>query len=45
MAAAADPVVHRYRYSLRSHQQRRDGTRADVVVYGLLAGELAVAKR
>jgi RimJ/RimL family protein N-acetyltransferase len=30
---------------LRSHQQRRDGTRADVVVYGLLAGELAVAKR
>jgi RimJ/RimL family protein N-acetyltransferase len=25
---------------LRSHQQLRDGTRADVLVYGLLAGEL-----
>jgi RimJ/RimL family protein N-acetyltransferase len=30
---------------LRSHQQRRDGTRADVLVYGLLAGELAPARR
>ncbi len=26
---------------LRSHQQLRDGTRADVLVYGLLAGELS----
>ena len=30
---------------LRSHQQLRDGTRADVLVYGLLAGELAPARR
>jgi RimJ/RimL family protein N-acetyltransferase len=30
---------------LRSHQQRRDGTRADVLVYGLLAGELVPVKR
>jgi RimJ/RimL family protein N-acetyltransferase len=30
---------------LRSHQQLRDGTRADVLLYGLLAGELAPARR
>jgi RimJ/RimL family protein N-acetyltransferase len=30
---------------LRSHQQLRDGTRADVFVYGLLAGELVTARR
>jgi RimJ/RimL family protein N-acetyltransferase len=30
---------------LRSHQQLRDGTRADVLVYGLLAGELVVPAR
>jgi ribosomal-protein-alanine N-acetyltransferase len=30
---------------LRSHQQLRDGTRADVFVYGLLAGEQVPARR
>jgi RimJ/RimL family protein N-acetyltransferase len=30
---------------LRSHQQLRDGTRANVFVYGLLAGELSPTRR
>jgi ribosomal-protein-alanine N-acetyltransferase len=30
---------------LRSHQQLRDGTRADVLIYGLLAGELLPVRR
>jgi RimJ/RimL family protein N-acetyltransferase len=30
---------------LRSDQQLRDGTRADVLLYGLLAGELSPARR